>query len=138
MRPGRLCAFVVLAFSVYLPLHAKSKHLTVTGKLMQIATAGSDSANGWALQLNPVITVGGRQLSSVEIKTPHPEKLDSLQDEFVQASGTLTIVNPGSSVECPVLKLASIHSVKYNNPGDDKPKASFWSSVANFFSLSPI
>lgn len=138
MRPARLCAFVAFALCLYLPLHAKSRHLTVTGKLMQVAIAGSDSASGWTLQLNPVITLDGRQLGSLEIKTPHPQKLDPLQDEFVQASGTLTIINAGSSSECPVLKLASIHSVKYNNPGDDKPKASFWSSVANFFSLSPI
>jgi len=136
MRPACLCASVVLSLCVYLPLHAKTKHLTVTGKLTQLATTDTDSAGAWALQLNPVITVDGRQLSNLEIETPHPQKLEPLQDEFVQATGALTIANSGSSA--PVLKLSSIHSVKYNNPDADKSKASFWSSVVNFFSFSPI
>jgi len=136
MRPACLCASIVLSLCVCPPLHAKTKHLTVTGKLTQLAITGSDSAGAWALQLNPVITIDGHQLSNLEIKTPHPQKLEPLQDEFVQATGVLTITNSGSSA--PVLKLSSIHSVKYNNPDVDKSKTSFWSSVVNFFSLSPI
>jgi len=138
MRPARFCAFILLAFCVYLPLHAKSKHLTVTGKLTQLSATGSDSDAAWALQLNPVITVDGRQISNLEIKTPHPEKLDSLQDEFVQATGTLTVAVGDASGDYPILKLSSVHSVRYNNPTKDKPKSSVWSSVVNFFALSPI
>jgi hypothetical protein len=137
MRPARFCAFLVLSVCVYLPVHAKPKRLTVTGKLMQLPATSSDSA-GWALQLNPVITVDGRQLSNLEIETPHPQKLESLQDEFVQASGSLSITIAESSGERPILKLSSIRTVKYNNPDSEKPKASFWSSLINFFSLSPI
>jgi len=137
MRPARFCAFLVLSLCVCLPLHAKSRQLTVTGKLMQLTANSSDSAS-WALQLNPVITVEGRQLSNLEIKTPHPQKLQSLQDEFVQASGSLSITITESSGERPILKLSSIRTVKYNHPDSEKPKASFWSSLVNFFSLSPI
>ena len=127
---------VFLSFCASTLLPAHSRRITVTGKLTQLASTGSDSEGAWALQLNPVITVDGRQLSNLEIRTPHRQKLEPLQDEFVQATGILTITNSGSSA--PVLKLSSVHSVKYNNPDADKSKASFWSSVVNFFSLSPI
>jgi hypothetical protein len=137
MRPARFVVFLVFLFCIYFPLHAKSKHLIVTGKLTELAAVSGQSA-GWAIRLNPVITVDGKQLSSVEIQTPHAQKLESLQEQFVQASGSLVTLSAADSADRPVLKLSSIHSVKYNNPESDKPKLSFWSSVVNFFSLSHI
>jgi len=136
MRPARLFVFVVL-FCVYLPLHARSKQLTVLGKLTQTAAASGDSFS-WCLQLNPVIIVDGRQLSVLEIKTDHPQKLEPFQDAYVQAKGTLVTGDAADTSAAPILKLSSVHSVKYNNPDKDKPKSSLWSSVANFFSTSPI
>lgn len=135
MRPTRILAFLLALLCVYLPLHARPKHLIVTGKLIEVS-ASSTEAVAWALQLNPVITIDGRQLSTLEIKTPRPQKLESLQDAFVQAKGTLKTDDATDAGIFPVLQLSSIHSVKYNNP--DKPdknnsKLSFWSSLSNFF-----
>jgi len=135
MRPARILAFLLTLLCVYLPLHARSKHLIVTGKLIEVSAAAQPVA--WAIQLNPVITIDGRQLSSLEIKTPHPQKLESLQDAFVQAKGTLITDDSTDAAIIPVFELASIHSVKYNNPDKDNSKLSFWSSLSNFF-FSPI
>lgn len=137
MRPARLFVFSSVLLLVYLPLHAKSKHLIVLGKLTQTSSTNGESS-GWCLQLNPVITVDGRQLSFVEIKTSHPQKLESLQDEFVQAKGTLVTRHSAGAGDMPILQLSSVHSVKYNNPDKDKPKSSLWSSVSNFFSFTPL
>jgi len=134
MRPARLSTVLLVLLFLYLPLHARSKQLIVLGKLTQ-ASAASGEPSTWYLQLNPVIIVGGRQLSSLEIKTPHPQRLATLQDEFVQAKGTL-VTTGADALEVPVLELSSVHSVKYNNPAKDpdKPKSSLWSSITNFFS----
>ncbi|HTZ32682.1 MAG TPA: hypothetical protein VMH31_09505 [Methylomirabilota bacterium] len=134
MRPARLSTVLFALLLVYLPLHARSRQLTVLGKLTQTSAANGDSST-WFLQLNPVIIVGGRQLSSLEIKTPHPQRLASLQDEFVQAKGTLLATGAGA-LDVPVFELSSVHSVKYNNPAkdQDKPKSSLWSSITAFFS----
>jgi hypothetical protein len=134
MRP---LVFAFFLLSVYPPLQGKSKHLIVTGTLMEVSSGGADPC-AWAIQLNPVITVAGRQLSSLEIKTSHLEKLKSRQDEFVQAVGTLTAIKGLDSGDRPALELSSIHTVKYRNPGKDHSKLSFWASLANFFSLSSI
>ena len=137
MRPTRLFLFLSILVLAYIPLHARSEHLIVLGKLTE-ASATDGASSSWCLQLNPVITVDGRQISVLELKTSHPQKLASLQDEFVQAKGTLINGDGSHPVDIPVLKLSSVHSVKYNNPDKEKPKTSLWSSIANFFSFSPI
>jgi hypothetical protein len=136
MRPARILAFLLTLLGIYLPLHARSKHLIVTGKLIEVSADAAEPA-AWAIQLNPVITIEGRQLSTLEVKTPHPQKLESLQDAFVQAKGTLLTDNTTDAALFPVLELVSIHSVKYNNPDKDNAKLSFWTSLSNFF-FSPI
>jgi len=134
MRATQL--FIIVLFLAYLPLHAKAKHLIVTGKLTEVST--STGLSTWAIQLNPVITLNGRQLSTLEVKTSHPHKLESLEDSFVQAKGTLISSDGADTSSVPTLKLSSVHSVKYNNPDKEKPKVSAWSAVINFFALSPI
>jgi len=133
--PARPLVLVFLLLCVYPPLHARSKHLIVTGKLIEVPSGGADPV-AWAIQLNPVITMAGRQLSALEIKTPHPEKLEPLRDEFVQAKGILTPINGFDSADPPVLELSSIHSVKSNHADKDHCKLCFWTSLANFFSVS--
>jgi len=134
MRPARQLFVVLAVLSLCVPVYAKSKHLIVTGKLTELATSDTQSTS-WALRLNPVIIVDGHQLSIIEIKTRQPQKLEPLEDEFVQAKGILLNLD---SADRPVLQLSSIHSVKYNNPGEDKPKFSLWSSIVDFFAPNPI
>jgi hypothetical protein len=136
MRPARLFVIALVVLCLFLPLAAKSNKLIVTGTLEQVMAIGGEST-GWAIQLNPVIIVGGRQISSLELKSPDTHKLASLREKFVQAKGTLTTVQGVETGDRPVLELSSIHVVKTNNPQNDKNKLSFWDSVANFFSLSP-
>jgi len=126
-------AIVLALFCAYFPLHARARHLIVTGRLTQL-----DTESTWAIQLNPVITVDGYQVSFLVIATPNPQKLQPLQDEFVQATGTFSTVKTGDTGNCPTLRLSSVRSVKYNNPDKDKPKLSFWASVASFFSPTPL
>src|SRR5215469_2426967 len=55
------------------PLIVKSKKLTVLGAVTEEMDADANPA--WSIQLNPVIMVHGRQISSVEIKSPTRENL---------------------------------------------------------------
>jgi len=135
--PARPLVLIFFLLCVYLPLHGRSRHLIVTGKLIEVSSGGADPV-AWAIQLNPVITIAGRQLSALEIKTAHPEKLEPLQDEFVQAKGTLSTIDGSDSADCPVLELSSIHSVKSNHPDKDHSKLCFWTSLAKSFSFSSI
>ena len=136
MRPPRLFFLFPILLLVFLPLHARPKHLIVLGKLTELSSP--DAGSTWGLQLNPVITVDGRQISVLQLRTSHPQKLESLQDAFVQAKGTLIVGGADAPHDIPILQLSSLHAVKYNNPDKDKPKSSVWTSVVNFFSPSPI
>lgn len=112
MRPARFVAcFVFLLFCVSIVLPAHSRRLTVTGKLSRALDIGAESS-GWSLNLNPVLEFDGRQFSSVEVKCAHPQKLESLDEEFVRATGTLTYSTGPDTTQRPVLALSSIKEIK--------------------------
>jgi len=112
MRFARLASFIVLfALCVIFPLSAKSKKLTVMGKLTRVMAIGAEST-GWAIELNPVITLDGRQISSLEIQSSDTPKLESLKDHSVEAKGTLTYVSGTEVSPHPVLQLSSIKALK--------------------------
>lgn len=92
------------------PFIVKSKKLTVLGKLTEEMDA--DANPGWSIQLNPVIMVHGRQISSLEIKSPDSRKLTSLEDKFVQAKGKLTFSFGIETIQSPVFELSSIKEHK--------------------------
>ena len=97
------------------PLIVKSKKLTVLGTLTEELDADANPA--WSLQLNPVIMVHGRQISSLEIKSPNTRKLSSLEDKFVQAKGKLTFSFGTETVQSPVFELSSIEEHKSRRSG---------------------
>ena len=97
------------------PLIVKSKKLTVLGTLTEEMDADANPA--WSIQLNPVIMVHGRQISSLEIKSPDTRKLSSLEDKFVQAKGKLTFSFGIETVQSPVFELSSIEEHKSRHSG---------------------
>jgi hypothetical protein len=92
----------------------KSKKLTVLGTLTGQVAVGDESA-GWSIQLNPVIMVDGTQIASLEIKSSDREKLQSLEDKFVQARGKLTVILGPEAVNPPVFEVSSIREHKEKN-----------------------
>ena len=92
----------------------KSKTLTVLGTL----TDEVPNVGMWSLQLNPVIMVDGRQISSLEVKSADSHKLEALADKFVKARGRLTLVIGVENAGPPVFELWSIkeHRSKSREP----------------------
>lgn len=92
-----------------------SKKLTVLGTLTEEMHA--DANLTWCIQLNPVLMVHGRQISSLEIKSPDTRKLTSLEDKFVQAKGKLAFSFGIETVQGPVFELSSIKEHKSRHSG---------------------
>ena len=97
------------------PFVFKSKTLTVLGTLTEEMDADANPA--WSIQLNPVIMVHGRQISSLEIRSPNTRKLNSLEDKFVQAKGKLAFSFGIETVQGPVFELSSIKEHKSRHSG---------------------
>lgn len=89
----------------------QSDKLTVMGRLTRIMAIGAESS-GWAIELNPVLTVDGMQVSSLEVKTSNPKKLDAFEDKTVRATGKLSNAVGVETGERPVLTLSSIKEIK--------------------------
>jgi hypothetical protein len=106
--------FIFLVFVSSFPLDGKSKKLTVLGTLTEEKVIDSNTA-GWTIQLNPVIMVDGQQITWLEVKSSNPEKLEPLEDKFVQATGKLTFISSTDAGACPVLELSSIKERKEKN-----------------------
>jgi hypothetical protein len=114
MRPARfVVCFVLLFFCVSTLLSARSRRITVTGKLTRALEFGADSS-GWSLNLNPVLEFDGKQFSSVEVTCSHPQKLENLDEEFVRATGTLTYSTGPDTTERPVFALSSVKEVRHS------------------------
>jgi hypothetical protein len=109
MRLARLsaCCFLFL-LCVFLPLHAKSKNLTVTGKLTRTMAIGAETS-GWSIELSPAITVDGKQLNSLEVQSSDTQKRESLKGRWIQAKGTLSSI---SGVETGVRNILQVSSIK--------------------------
>lgn len=91
----------------------RTKRLTVLGTLTDEMNREAGTATSvWSLQLNPVIMLDGQQISSLEIKATNPQKLTSLQDKFVQATGKLTLIRDTETAQAPVFELWSIKEHK--------------------------
>ena len=110
------CAVLLLLFSD-LSLNAnsftmKSKRLTVLGTLTDNMTVVGAETSGWTIQLNPVIIVDGKLISSIQIKSSNSRQLQCLEDKFVQAKGKLTLISGVEIPQRPVFELSSIKEHK--------------------------
>jgi hypothetical protein len=106
--------FIFLIFVSFVPLDGKSRKLTVLGTLTEEKVIDAKTAD-WTIQLNPVIMINGQQITWLEVRSSNPEKLEPLEDKFVQARGTLTFISSTDAGECPVLELSSIKEHKEKN-----------------------
>jgi|SRR5580658_383517 hypothetical protein len=118
MRPQRFlfCLGFLLFLAATLP--AQTDKLTVMGKLTRVMAIGAETS-GWAIELNPVLTVGGKQVSSLEVKTSNTKKLESLENKTVKAVGKLSNALGVETGARPVLTLSSIKEIK-EKPTKDK------------------
>jgi hypothetical protein len=65
----------------------KPKTISVTGKLVNIVAIGGET-QGWAVDLNSPLDVGGQKLNRIEID-PKGVKIQSFRDKPVEVTGTL-------------------------------------------------
>jgi hypothetical protein len=114
MRIVRFAAcFFLLLLCVLVPLSARTRKLTVMGMLTEAAATGEEST-GWTIDLNPVILLDGKQISSIEIKSTNTHRLESLKDQAVEATGNLTYESGAESGKRPVFEVSSIKLRKRN------------------------
>jgi hypothetical protein len=106
---GIALALFCLAYAQSTP--SQSDKLTVMGKLTHVMAIGAETS-GWAIELNPVLTVQGKQVSSLEVKTTNTRKLESLENKTVRATGTLSNAIGVETGQRPVLNLSSIKPIK--------------------------
>jgi len=114
MRLARPAAFLALLLFCLSPnLHAQSDKdkLTVMGKLTRVMAIGGETS-GWAIELNPVLTVQGKQVSSIEVVAVDAKKLEPLENKIVKAKGTLSNASGVETGQRPILTLSSIKPVK--------------------------
>jgi hypothetical protein len=108
MRTVRAAACLfLLSLCLLLPLLAKTRKLTVMGMLTEVTAIGGETS-GWTIELNPVLMLDGKQISSIEIKSSNSHRLESLKDQPVEAKGNLTYESGVESAGRPVLELSSI------------------------------
>jgi hypothetical protein len=122
MRLARITASLVfLLFSAVpnQPQPAKFEKLTVMGKLTRVMAIGAETS-GWTIDLNPVLTVNGKQVSSLEVKYSNIKKLEALENKKVQAKGRLSNAVGVETGERPILTLSSIKEIK-EKPAKDNP-----------------
>jgi len=119
MRFARFAtSFAVLLFCLTPTLHAQSDKLTVQGKLTRVMAIGGETS-GWAIELNPVLTVEGKQVSSIEVVALDSKKLEPLENKTVKATGKLSNATGIETGQRPILTLNSIKAVKQKPTRDN-------------------
>jgi hypothetical protein len=84
---------------------------SVTGKLVRVMAIGGEST-GWAIELNPAITEGEKQVSSLQVRYRRAGKLEKLANKQVKATGKITNRQGVETGAQPVLEISSIKEVK--------------------------
>jgi hypothetical protein len=92
-----------------------SDKITVTGKLTRVMAIGAETS-GWAVELNPPFSVGGKEVSSIEVVVADSKKLESLENKIVIAKGSLSNASGIETGERPVLNVSSIKLAKHKAP----------------------
>lgn len=117
-----VCAVLVL-FGLVAPIRNpaqsnksdNSDRITVTGKLTRVMAIGAETS-GWAVELNPPFSVGGKEVSSIEVVVADSKKLESLENKIVTAKGSLSNASGIETGERPVLNVSSIKLAKHKAP----------------------
>lgn len=113
MRVARIVAGVTLAvFCACVQATPQEQTKTiVTGTLGGVMAIGGEST-GWAIQVDPEITIDGKPVHSIEIAYKDAQKLEKLQNKRVTATGKLTHHHGVETGDRPVLEVSSIKESK--------------------------
>ncbi|MGB7727969.1 MAG: hypothetical protein WBL50_08055 [Candidatus Acidiferrum sp.] len=107
----RLPPLLIALFLFAISTPAQSDKLTVTGKLTRVMAIGAETS-GWAIELDPALTVNGNQVTSIEIQYSNPQKLEALANKTVKATGKLSNAVGVETGHRPVLTISSIKPTK--------------------------
>jgi hypothetical protein len=111
MRRARILGILVFLLLCVSAAQAQSEKLTVTGKLTRALAVGAETS-GWAIQLDSERTIGGKRVSSIEVQSTNPKRLEALQNQTVKARGTLSHVEGVETGPRTVLTISSIKAIK--------------------------
>ncbi|MGB2666246.1 MAG: hypothetical protein WAK48_19740 [Candidatus Acidiferrum sp.] len=106
MRP---LIIALLLFAASAP--AQSDKLTVTGKLTRVMAIGAETS-GWAIELDPALTVNDNHVTSIEIQYSNAQKLEALANKTVKATGKLSNAVGVETGHRPILTVSSIKLTK--------------------------
>jgi heat shock protein HslJ len=108
MRIARQVAGLMLLLAgVYSQAQQPGQEISVTGRLARAMAIGAEST-GWVLELEPAITVGGKQLNLIQVSYPKTKRLEKLANKRVIATGKLGQKTGVETGDQPVLSIASI------------------------------
>lgn len=125
MRIARFSITLILALvSITLQAQSPEKPITLEGKLVRAMAIGGEST-GWTLELDSATTIGGKQMTSIQLRYRKTGKLEKLQNQHVTAIGTLTRQQGVETGEQPVLNVSSIKAAKDSAQAVPAQPASF-------------
>jgi hypothetical protein len=84
--------------------------VTVTGKLTRVMAIGGEST-GWAIEVDPGVTIDGKELHSVEVSYRKTAKLEKLENKRVAVTGKVVHRKGVETGDRMVLEATSIKEV---------------------------
>jgi heat shock protein HslJ len=118
-------AWLILAISsIYLLAQQPKQKITLTGKLVRAMAIGAEST-GWMLELDSPITIGDKQVNSIQIDYGDTGKLEELQNKLLMVKGKLSHRQGVETGEQPVIKVSSMKEVKVPGEGNHEPEGGF-------------
>lgn len=108
MRIARLSITLILALvSVSLQAQSPEQPITLVGKLVRTMAIGAEST-GWTLELDSATTIGGKEVTSIQVRYRKTGNLEKLQDQHVTATGSLTHQQGVETGDHAVLNVSSM------------------------------
>jgi heat shock protein HslJ len=124
MRIARqLAGLMLLLAGAYSQAQQPGQEISVTGRLARAMAIGAEST-GWVLELEPAITVNGKQLNLIQVSYPKTKKLEKLADKRVIVTGKLGQKTGVETGDQPVLSVSSIKETEPATPAST-PDAAF-------------
>jgi hypothetical protein len=107
----RIAVGILVCLSGNAWAQSPGQKLTVTGKLVRVMAIGAEST-GWAIQMNPAVRLGDKQVSSVQVRYRDASKLEKLENKQVKATGKLVQRQGVETGTQPLVDISSIKEVK--------------------------
>lgn len=107
----RWSLLLLMLWSLNAPAQSPEQKLTITGKLVRLMAIGGESP-GWAIELNPAIKLGDKQVTSLQVRYRNASQLEKLENKRVKATGKLVQRQGVETGTQTVLDVSSIREVK--------------------------